>query len=663
MVALPFFSGCALLIVGFNSCRREGMCVASYGYPSMDYSNFQACSISFDSYSGPTTIDVISFDTESCCNCDSINVDGDRYCGSNPSGLDGLITNDKSIWWRSDRSLTRGGWKLCFSNRPRVGNDLTVPGGIGLTLLFLGLFNAFSRFPIGGVHYFWIFWKYPAVQSSDVVGQETCAGTDCWPWWPSVLRPCHCFRDCCCAECSWVCTSFNSAADDGKDPKALQEEFGAHGIAEKEHGAMVAEVQAGLQESRAATLARYRTRLKLYLKDNVLDPDEIQALKEEFGSDAITKEEHEAAVAAIKSGQTAIMPSPSSTSFEYLEVEGASQPFGANSGRCARGQATGSRKCSHKPFPGRLFCKNHLCPHPGCSASKSSNVHACPKHLPSGTKPRRSSSAGFAGITFSGGGFGGFGSISTVDDDEDDDDYARFKDPETDGAPTKSWTKLRLQEGFIPQENCRMSLLLAGDALGVTQLVDIVEGVVSRLDADGVDETHPEYNSRFAMYMYTYGNPSTKDAEQFYYVLNAGLRARKPKWFKLWQPYIYYLTKALDELEPVNIVVYKGMKLTEENKKKYDVQGKKRIHFSGFSSTTTDEAVAHRFTEPGGLILKIDVQDAKDIQPYSWYGKGESEFLLPPNMEYIQTGTKLPYDRQGRTYINLEQLPGEKIYM
>ena len=41
--------------------------------------------------------------------------------------------------------------------------------------------------------------------------------------------------------------------------------------------------------------------------------------------------------------------------------------------------------------------------------------------------------------------------------------------------------------------------------------------------------------------------------------------------------------------------------------------------------------VAQRFAGPG-IVFKIDVHNAKDIQPFSYYGNMEGELLLSPNM-------------------------------
>lgn len=136
----------------------------------------------------------------------------------------------------------------------------------------------------------------------------------------------------------------------------------------------------------------------------------------------------------------------------------------------------------------------------------------------------------------------------------------------------------------------------------------LVDDIMIRMDEDGVGEGAADFNSRFALYAYTYEASFLKSHEQFYTVLNAGLRARKDGRFKVWMPFIYYLNNALGELPDVATTVYKGMAMPS-NVDKYD--GTKRIHWSGYSSTTTDEKVAKHFSGAGGLVLKITVQNAK----------------------------------------------------
>ena len=50
------------------------------------------------------------------------------------------------------------------------------------------------------------------------------------------------------------------------------------------------------------------------------------------------------------------------------------------SDRCARGDDSGGKLCSHRVAPGNTFCINHRCDHPGCTNSKSSSDKLCLEH-------------------------------------------------------------------------------------------------------------------------------------------------------------------------------------------------------------------------------------------------------------------------------------------
>lgn len=275
------------------------------------------------------------------------------------------------------------------------------------------------------------------------------------------------------------------------------------------------------------------------------------------------------------------------------------------------------------------------------------------------------SNQSFVGVQFNGAHGGGKAENDDTDNDDadgDDGDYI-MRLQEAESITQRYQGKLRVPLDFLPPQDCRMSLLLAGDSLGVPDLAGMVEDVALRLEEDGIPPTHPEYNSRFALYTYTFNANHLPPAKQFYAVLNAGLRSRQEGWFTLWMPFIYYLTRALRELPDVVTTVYKGMAMPA-NVDKYN--GKKKILWSGFSSTTTSEAVAQKFAGIGGLVLKIKVGNGKDVQPHSWFGTSEAELVLSPNMEFFvegyPTATKKPYAYAGRTYIDLVQLPTETLY-
>ena len=47
--------------------------------------------------------------------------------------------------------------------------------------------------------------------------------------------------------------------------------------------------------------------------------------------------------------------------------------------------------------------------------------------------------------------------------------------------------------------------------------------------------------------------------------------------------------------------------------------------------------MAKRFENGEGVVFKLKVNNAKNVQPFSWMGDVEGELLLNPNMEFIVT--------------------------
>ena len=296
-------------------------------------------------------------------------------------------------------------------------------------------------------------------------------------------------------------------------------------------------------------------------------------------------------------------------------------------------------------------------------------------HLPNANPGERPPAfhAEFVGVMFDGPG-GSNGTLtkeSVVDALANDPNvpaasHYRFVEPEP-STSARYQGKLRIPPDYRPGDDCRMELLKASGSLLVPRIEEIVEDVTSRLEQDGVKRDAADYNDRFAFYAYTYEAAFLKPDHQLYYLLNAALRAREDGKFKAWTPFIYYLNKALGGLPNIVTTVYKGMRNTQKHAAKYD--GTKRVHWSGYTSTSTDIKVAKKFAGPNGLILVIGVLNAKNVQAYSWFGKVESELMLSPNMEFqTSSGTEEHPEMgrrrivDGRTYIDLTDIPGEKIY-
>jgi hypothetical protein len=96
-----------------GACVFEGNCVRSHAGATpggSDYANDALCEFQ---YLGPDQlIDVVFFDTESCC--DFLVIDGTSYSGSNE-----ITVNSGDVFrWTSDGSVTRAGWEICLVPPP-----------------------------------------------------------------------------------------------------------------------------------------------------------------------------------------------------------------------------------------------------------------------------------------------------------------------------------------------------------------------------------------------------------------------------------------------------------------------------------------------------------------------------------------------------------------
>mmetsp|Transcript_31162 Transcript_31162/g.57094 ORF Transcript_31162/g.57094 Transcript_31162/m.57094 type:complete len:579 (+) Transcript_31162:2-1738(+) len=221
--------------------------------------------------------------------------------------------------------------------------------------------------------------------------------------------------------------------------------------------------------------------------------------------------------------------------------------------------------------------------------------------------------------------------------------------------------KLRLPKGYTPPLDCRASLLASASELKIENMLEILEDIDIRMQiliARGdCDCGSSEYNKRYAFYAYTYEATYLESHEQLYAVLNADLRSRSNGRFKLWMPFIFYLTSGLSTIPDTVVTVYKGIGQLPSS---WIVDGSCSIHWSGFTSTSTDEEVARGFAGTRGVVLKIKVFNAKDVQPFSWFGSSEQELMLSPNMEFLVT--KSIYKDGAFDYLDLQQIPNDKIW-
>lgn len=106
-------------------CVVVGDCVQSSGYPTSNYNNHEACTITnvpavaaqvvaFDVE--PGAADDNSYGTEPGTCWDFLTISGTNYCGT--TGPDGVIVSDGVMTWSSDHSITSSGWMICFFRSP-----------------------------------------------------------------------------------------------------------------------------------------------------------------------------------------------------------------------------------------------------------------------------------------------------------------------------------------------------------------------------------------------------------------------------------------------------------------------------------------------------------------------------------------------------------------
>lgn len=204
-------------------------------------------------------------------------------------------------------------------------------------------------------------------------------------------------------------------------------------------------------------------------------------------------------------------------------------------------------------------------------------------------------------------------------------------------------------------KSCRQELQAAdAAALQVPEIVNVIAEVDARMLAhDTLDKTAKDH--RFAIYIYTIHS-------RVYPKFNEALRERPPgALFDAWSPFLWHLMAALRALPDHARTVYRGIH-DPPNQSSYIKSSK--VHWSGFSSTSVEPAVAKQFAS-GGIVFKLDVRNAKDIQPFSWFGSGEGELLLNPNMEFLVTKelhTPTSGPLRGCHMIEMQQIPDDTLW-
>eukprot|EP00750_Incisomonas_marina_P011025 INCI16332.2.p1 GENE.INCI16332.2~~INCI16332.2.p1 ORF type:complete len:1450 (-),score=213.01 INCI16332.2:215-4564(-) len=204
--------------------------------------------------------------------------------------------------------------------------------------------------------------------------------------------------------------------------------------------------------------------------------------------------------------------------------------------------------------------------------------------------------------------------------------------------------------------------LLASDIVHmcprIPDMVKLVQQKVRQLQADEASlPAQLDEDSYFAIAAYTMDNGVDRDSN-VYYALNRALRYRKthPGPFRLWQGFLFYLMRALDQLPVCEAVVYRGGNegMDEDTAAREYTLGR-TVQWAAFSSTSTSLDVTRSFVQKGkGVIFKISVLTGRDIGPYSFY-PSESEILLSPNTKFA-VSRALYTDELGCACVDLTEM-------
>jgi hypothetical protein len=170
-------------------------------------------------------------------------------------------------------------------------------------------------------------------------------------------------------------------------------------------------------------------------------------------------------------------------------------------------------------------------------------------------------------------------------------------------------------------------------------------------------------NERLAIALYCWDIGSTlMKQKNFYFILNNMLRERNNMTMSVWEGYLYYFQTALSKFERKTISTYRGLPEKEKSMIKEEYVFTRSIHYSAYSSTSSDLSSAKGFASSNGVIICFDLFDAVSISAYSPF-KNEAELLLSPNMSFIVM-SELKFDHLiNMDVVRLVQKKKKKVFI
>eukprot|EP01090_Pellita_catalonica_P016431 TRINITY_DN468_c0_g1_i8.p1 TRINITY_DN468_c0_g1~~TRINITY_DN468_c0_g1_i8.p1 ORF type:complete len:415 (+),score=98.25 TRINITY_DN468_c0_g1_i8:136-1245(+) len=193
---------------------------------------------------------------------------------------------------------------------------------------------------------------------------------------------------------------------------------------------------------------------------------------------------------------------------------------------------------------------------------------------------------------------------------------------------------LHVTQGFTPKKTCAEYLFEAATALGVPAAkIDAMVKDCQKLA--GLRVKAPlNLDQTLAIVAFTYQITFEAKKNQFYVRLNDALRLRDGGELLKMQGYLYFLFSALMALPNCKQTVYRGIPKEHVDAITANYTSSKKIHWSGFSSTTPELKIAKTFAKAGGILMKLSITQGKDIKPFSAF-PGEVEIVLLPNFQAV----------------------------
>ena len=146
------------------------------------------------------------------------------------------------------------------------------------------------------------------------------------------------------------------------------------------------------------------------------------------------------------------------------------------------------------------------------------------------------------------------------------------------------------------------------------EFVNAAEPLVAAIgDADGL----------CAVVAYTHDLQDGKKEGNLYFEQNRQLRDRSPagrqELRETWGLCVHYLLKALRRLPHFEDTCYRGFPSIDRDVILQQYKKRRPIQWGAFTSATTDVEAARNLAGVGGVVIKLDVADGKDICALSFF--------------------------------------------